>query len=404
MADHEDVTTPGSTVRRANTERVLDALRASGPSSQAALARRTGLSPATINTIVKTLRHQRIATVVPLNKRESLVSLVAAPQAIMSVQVNVTGVHAALFDFGAESRTDHVVPVEVVGSEGGGDPDLVEAAIRDLATRAGVRVSDLAGVAIGMQGPISRSNGAVFSWARLQLPGWRDVPIAEHLSNSLGVPVIADNDANLAALAEWTWGAGRGAEDFLYVICSSGIGGGIIIDGSIYRGGDGMAGEIGHMVLEQDGPVCFCGSRGCLTTFASERSILATLANSGAERATLQDVIESARRGDPASQRVLFEAGRHLGRALANTAKVIAPSVIAIGGALGAAGSLVFDSLRSSVEINSLRAVSPAIRFRAAQIGGDETLLGGLAAVLTATGQGISALPRWSTSHLPTDD
>jgi predicted NBD/HSP70 family sugar kinase len=156
-----------------------------------------------------------------------------------------------------------------------------------------------------------------------------------------------------------------------------------------------MAGEIGHMVLEQNGPVCFCGSRGCLTMYVSERSILLALEASGATKRSLQEVIKSARQGDAACQRVIHDAGRYLGRALANAAKLLAPSVIAIGGTLGNAGPLLLDSLRSSVEVNSLTAVSPTVQFRTAQIKKDATLYGGVAAVLARVGQGVSAPPEW---------
>jgi predicted NBD/HSP70 family sugar kinase/biotin operon repressor len=384
-----------SGVRRGNTQRVLETLRKAGPSSQASLARTVELSPATVNNIVKALRAEGAVEIQPLNGRESLVALVSGQGAVVSVQVNVGSIRGALFDFGAGVRYDAVVNFEEGSDTEGGSPALVVDMVRSLAEEAGMEVDELAGVAVGMQAPIARPSGTVASWARLQLKSWQDVVIEEALEAEFGVPVIAENDANLAALAEWTWGAGRGYADFLYVACSAGIGGGFVLDGKIYRGGDGMAGEIGHMVLEPNGPVCFCGSRGCLTTFASERSILLALEASGGDQRSLRDVVEAARQGDPACQRVLYETGRHLGRALASAAKLMSPSMIVIGGVLGEAGSLVFKSLLSSVEVNSLRAVSPSVRFRAAEIGGDAALFGGVAAVMERVGQGVSALPSW---------
>ncbi|MFD7135464.1 ROK family transcriptional regulator [Streptomyces sp. NPDC059894] len=382
--------------RQGNVRRVLEALRLNGPSSQAALARRTQLSRATVNSIVKTLREEGVAETRPVNGREFLVALVSRRGAVVAVQVNVTSLRAALFDFGARARYDASVAFEEGTAEEGGEPGLVVDMVRSLVSRAGLLSTDLAGVAVGMQAPLARATGAVTSWARLQLPAWRDVVVAESLQAELGVPVWAENDANLAALAEWTWGSGQGAADFLYAMCSAGVGGGLVIDGRIYRGGDGLAGEIGHMVLEPDGPVCFCGSRGCLTTFVSERSILLALESSGSSHTTLHGVIDSARRGDPACRRVLYEAGRHLGRAFANTAKLMAPSVVAVGGTLSKAGPLLFDSLVSSAEVQSLRAASPDIRFVPATLGDDATLLGGVAMVLTETGTGASTLPPWA--------
>ncbi|MFJ9674458.1 ROK family protein [Streptomyces sp. NPDC101221] len=382
--------------RQGNVRRVLESLRLHGPSSQAALARRTELSRATVNNIVKSLREEGIAETRPVNGREFLVALVSRQGAVMSVQVNVTSLRASLFDFGTHARHDASVTFQEDTEEEGGDPELVVDMVHTLVSRAGLLSTDLAGVAVAVQAPLARATGTVTSWARLQLPAWRDIPVAESLQETLGVPVWAENDANLAALAEWTWGSGQGAADFLYAMCSAKVGGGLVIDGRIYRGGDGLAGEIGHMVLEPEGPVCFCGSRGCLTTFVSERSLLHALKSSGGGHTTLHQVIDSARRGDPACRRVLYEAGRHLGRAFANTAKLMAPSVVAVGGTLSKAGPLLFDSLVSSAEVQSLKVASPDIRFVPASLGDDAALLGGVAMVFAETGTGASALPAWA--------
>lgn len=387
-----------STTRRGNIQLVLDALRQEGPSSQASLARRTRLSPATVNNIVKDLRAQGVAEVQSINGRESLVTLVAGRGSVVVVEVTIPSVRAALFNFDGHVRYDTAVTFAADPGTGGGEPGLAVDMVRSLIAEAGVGLADLTGIAVSMQAPIARATGTVTSWARSQIPRWSDVAIEQFFAEEFAVPVVAENDANLAALAEWTWGAGRGAAEFLYVMCSSGVGGGLIIDGRIYRGGDGLAGEIGHMVVDHNGPVCFCGSRGCLTMFTSERSILLALESSGGNPRSLPDVIESAGRGDPACRLVLFEAGRYLGRALANAAKVMAPSVIAVGGVLAEAGPLVFDSLRTSAEVHSLHVVSPSVEFRSAQFRADASLFGGLAAVLARVGQGASTLPAWARS------
>ncbi|MGI5461120.1 winged helix-turn-helix transcriptional regulator [Streptomyces sp. CA-249302] len=142
-----------SGVRQGNTRRVLEALRLHGPSSQAALARWTQLSAATVNSIVKTLRQQGVAEIRPLNGRESLVALVAGRGAIVAVQVNVTSLRAALFDFTAQVRYDAELTFGQGAEEGGGDAGLVADTVRSLTTQAGLHMEDLAGVAVGMQAP-----------------------------------------------------------------------------------------------------------------------------------------------------------------------------------------------------------------------------------------------------------
>lgn len=384
-----------SGVRRGNMQLVVEALRLDGPSSQAALARRTQLSPATVNNIVKSLRSQGVAEIEPVNGRESLVTLVSHQGVFATVEVNVTSARATVFDFARRARHEAVEQYGLDVDGEGGSPEQAMRLLREAAVTAGVETGELDGIAVAMQAPVARETGAITSWARMQLPAWTDLPIEQSFEEAFGVPVIAENDANLAALAEWSWGAGRGAAEFLFVMCSAGIGGGFVLDGKIYRGGDGLAGEIGHLVLDPNGPMCFCGSRGCLTTFASERSILHALESANGARNSLAEVVADAWRGDPACRRILYEAGRALGRAFADIAKIMAPSVIAVGGVLAEAGPLVFDGLRSSVEMNSLRAVSPAIQFRSAQLKADATALGGLAALLAKVGQGASTLPGW---------
>ncbi|SPB18194.1 ROK family transcriptional regulator [Caballeronia novacaledonica] len=372
---------------------VLDVLRSDGPSSQAALARRTGLAPATVNNIIQALRAEGIADVQWINGREALVELVSKQGAIVSISVGPDSVHGSVFNFAKGVRSNGVRELKKEDRPGA-DPTAAVELIQSLAQRAGVAVTDLAGVSIAIQAPIDRQTGAVAPWAANRMPLWRSVSIAEAIKAEIDVPVVVDNDANLAALAEWTWGTGRGSDCFLYVSCSVGIGGGLIIDGKIHHGGNGMALEIGHIVVEQTGPVCFCGSRGCLSTLASERSILAALQGSESSKDSLAEVIGSAKEGDPACQRVLYEAGRNLGRALANMSKILAPSIVAVGGVLSDAGSLVFDSLHASIEENNVPAFCPSIKFKQALIS-DATLLGGVAAVMSELGQGVSELPAW---------
>lgn len=380
--------------RHGSLQQVLDVLRADGPSSQATIARRTGLSPATVNNVVKALRSDGVAEIQPINGREALVGLVSKQGTIVSVRVGVDALHGAVLAF--EDGKRHDMHVDVRG-DGGSNPAVVIDLVGSLAEQAGVPVTELAGAAFAVRSPIDRASGAIASWAANRLPGWKDVPLADTFSRALGVPVVVDNDVNLAALAEWTWGVGRGTDAFLYVASGEGIGGGIILDGKVHRGGNGMAGEIGHVVLEPSGAVCHCGGRGCLSTLASERAILLALRELESPKQSLEEVIDSARQGDPACQRVLFEAGRHLGRALASVAKVLAPSAIAIGGTLSTAGALVLDGLWSSIEVNNLRAVSPSIRFLAAQVTADAPVLGGVAAVLADLDQGVSELSEWMT-------
>lgn len=394
-ANHNPAKSSGRSDRQANTQLVLDYLRANGPSTQAVISRSTGLSRATINHIAQSLRDAGVIEYEWKNKREALVTLASNRGSIATIIVRERSLHAILFDFAAQTRAD-LTTSDIPEFE---DQQTSPAMVLDLANRLIARTNDiqspLIGIAIAMEGPIERKTGAIAPWAWQRLPNWKQVNVAQYFAKHLRVPTVADNDANLAALAEWTWGVGRGCDDFLHITCSEGVGGGFIVNGRIYRGGNGLAGEIGHMVIEDAGDLCFCGSRGCLTSFATERAILKTLKDSGKAKPSLADVIASAQHGDAACQRVLSEAGLHLGKALATVVRVIGPSVIAIGGTLGKAGDIVLDGLRSSAEVVNLRAIGEAPDFRIAEILRDATELGGLAAILSEVGLGMSALAPW---------
>ena len=179
-----------------------------------------------------------------------------------------------------------------------------------------------------------------------QLPGWRDVPIVRIMSEHLGVPVILENDANAAALGENVFGAGKGARHMVYITVSTGVGGGIIIDGQLYGGARGSAGEIGHTVIDASGPLCGCGNYGCLEALASGTAI-ARLAGEAEARGesdrlthikqrdggiTSGAVAEAADAGDPVSREIYSEAGRVLGVAIANLVNLLSPDMILVGG------------------------------------------------------------------------
>lgn len=370
-------------------------LRASGPMTQADIARATALSRATVNHIVQALRDQGAVEYQWKNRREALVTLSSNRGSVASIFVREAEIHAILFDFTGQARSDFFNAdfPNFAGSQT--SPPQVLEIVQQLIGVAQTRSSPLCGISIAIEGPIEQSTGAIAPWAWQRLPHWKQVDIRAYFTKHLRIPTVVDNDANFAALSEWSWGIGRGCNDFLYITSAEGIGGGIIINGKVYHGGTGLAGEFGHMVIEEHGNLCFCGNRGCLTSFATEHAILKALGDSGKTKTSLLDVIESARNGDAACQRVLSETGRHLGKALATVVRVLGPSVIAIGGTLGHAGEIVLDGLRSSAEVINLRAIGQAPEFHIATILDDATEFGGMAAILSEIDLGISSLAPW---------
>lgn len=381
-----------SSLRAANVQSVLDTLRQSGPSSQAGLARATGLAPATITSIVRELRADGRVESHDLNRRERVVSLPAQAGRFAAASIRADSLRVLIADYASGSRTLLTAPAPVEEDSDG--PGALADLLHESLERAGLSATDLAGLAVSVQGPVSRNTGAVASWASNNLPAWRGIAVGDVLADRLGLPVVVENDANLAAVAEWTWGAGSGSDVFFYVLSSTHIGGAILLDGEILHGADGLAGEIGHMVVDDSGPMCECGSRGCLSVFASQESILRAL-RPHAEHSSIRDVVDAARDGDLPSRGLLFDVGRRMGRALADAGKLVAPDTMVLGGDLGRAGSMLLEGLRASIEVTSLRAVSPTVAFRPAELREDEVLLGGVAMLLRREGADASSMPRW---------
>ncbi len=188
-------------------------------------------------------------------------------------------------------------------------------------------------------------------------PGWEDVDSSATAAAVLGVPVQVENDANLGALAEHRQGEGRGHSSLVYVKIASGVGAGIIINNELFHGADGTAGELGHLTVDEQGPMCRCGSRGCLETYTSAEHI-ARLVSPTLPEVTLQEVVDEATRGTVSAQRALEDAGLHLGWALASVVNLLNPSVIIVGGRMAGAGELLLEPARTGLRRHALESVA----------------------------------------------
>ncbi len=178
--------------------------------------------------------------------------------------------------------------------------------------------------AIGAPGPIDSEKGVLVNPPNLL--GWKNVPLAAILGEALGCPVEVENDANVAGLGEFYQGAGRGSRTMIYITWSTGVGGALILDGQLFRGAHGAAGEVGHMVLDPDGPLDACGQRGCVEAFCGGRSL------SGHGAASAAELFKAAAEGDAESSAVVRRAATYMGHALVNLTNLFDPDVIVIGG------------------------------------------------------------------------
>ena len=255
-------------------------------------------------------------------------------------------------------------------------------------------------IGVSVPGALDRKRGVVVKAPNLA--NWVNVPVRDFMRERLQAPVYVGNDANLAALAEHRFGAGRGVDDMIYITISTGIGGGIVAGGQLLVGHRGLAGEVGHVVLQPDGPLCACGNRGCLEALASGTAIgrqARTLVASGRAPAILAaaggDVTQvssesvgiAAAQGDKVVVDLLAQAGRTIGIAIANLMHILNPRMFVLGGGVTRAGQLLFEPIRSAAQrwAQNPQYVKDT-EIVAAALGDDVGLLGALALARSEVG------------------
>ncbi|MFI2737577.1 ROK family protein [Streptomyces sp. NPDC018711] len=380
--------TPGSqtSLHRANLERVVRAVRMAGSLTQAEIARTTGLSAATVSNIVRELKDGGTVEVTPTSaggRRARSVSLSGDAGIVIGVDFGHTHLRVAIGNLAHQVLAEEAEPLDVDASSAEGF-DRAEQLVKRLIRATGIGPDKVIGVGLGVPGPIDVSSGTLGSTSIL--PGWSGISPADELSGRLGVPVHVDNDANLGALGELVWGSGRGVKDLAYIKVASGVGAGLVIDGRVYRGPGGTAGEIGHITLDESGPVCRCGNRGCLETFTAARYVLPLLQPSHGPDLTMERVVQLAREGDPGCRRVIADVGRHIGSGIANLCNLLNPSRVVLGGDIAEAGELVLGPIRDSVSRYAIPSAARQLSLAQGALGGRAEVLGALALVLSEMG------------------
>lgn len=382
------VETPGSqsSLHRANLERVVRAVRLAGSLTQAEIARSTGLSAATVSNIVRELKESGTVQVTPTSssgRRARAVTLSGDAGIVVGVDFGHSHLRVAVGNLAHQVLAEQSEPFDVDTSASEGF-DRAEQLVTRLIASTGVGADKVIGVGLGVPGPIDVETGTLGSTAIL--PGWGGLNPRQELAERLRMPVQVDNDANLGALGELVWGSGRGVKDLAYIKVASGVGAGLVMDGRIYRGPGGTAGEIGHITLDESGPVCRCGNRGCLETFTAARYVLELLRGSHGPDLTLARMVQLAREGDPGCRRVICDVGRHVGMGVASLANLLNPSRVVLGGDLAEAGELVLGPIRESVARYAIPSAARRLSVVSGALGGRAEVLGALALALSEVG------------------
>lgn len=260
--------------------------------------------------------------------------------------------------------------------------------------------SQLLGIGIAAAGIIDSDKGKVISSPNL--PGWHEVPLRDAIEQRFGIPVYLGNDATLAALGEWRFGLKKGIANLIYITVSTGIGGGIIAGGKLYTGACGVAGEIGHMTIDVNGPKCNCGNIGCWETLASGTALareavkqirggaktsIIELVNGDISKIDAKVVSLAAKQGDELAKELISRLGYYLGIGLVNLVNIFNPELILIGGGVAKMGDLLLQPAIKIVKERAFSTPAATVEIKPALLGDDSGILGAVAFVLEHSGQ-----------------
>ena len=363
--------------------------------ARAEIARRLDLARSTVSEIVRTLLETGLVTEAGEGTSRGgrppiLLAFEDDALAILGVDIGASHVAVALTDLRGHvlrwEEASHPVRTDPAGARA-----LVERLCDSCLAAWGKGSDRLVGLGVSVPSPVDPEHPERLP--ETVLPAWQGELGLGHLKRKYDAPLLVDNDANLGALAERWWGAGRGVDDFAYIKLATGIGSGHVVRGSVYRGARGIAGEIGHVVVDPNGPLCVCGLRGCLTTFVGSEALTRRAGQLLAEHpdsalaageTTAERIEEAALEGDPVGLEVVREAAAALGIAIAGMLNILNPAMVVFGGGLARVGDLLLDPLREVVRERTLVSSLASTELCASELGPRATAIGAATLVLEA--------------------
>jgi predicted NBD/HSP70 family sugar kinase len=379
-------------LREFNRLRVVDALRERGLASRADLAYVTGLSRTTVATVLSDLmtsglvieREQdtHMTSEMRKGRRPVQFALDASAGAAVGIDFDHGHLRVALADLSSRvlSERERTLDVDHRATDA---LDVAAETVGEVLGETGVSRDQLIGAGMGLPGPIDRITGTVES--SVILPGWVGLQPAHELATRLELHVEVDNDANIGALAEFLFGAARDLNHFIYLKVSGGIGAALVLDGRVYRGSDGKAGELGHIEVEPGGALCRCGKRGCLETVASAPVLVDVLRRIHGPDLNLAEMLDLIQAGDLGARRLVTEAGRAIGRVLGDACNVLNPQGIIVGGELAEAGRPLLDGIREAIDWRVITGAATPIEVRLGVLGRRAGVLGAISLVVGDT-------------------
>lgn len=385
-------------IRKFNTAVILDYLRRFAPLSRAELAARANLNRSTVSIIVNSLIEEGF-----IQETDFQSARIGRPGMLLTL--NPKGGFAVGLEIGVDFIsvivTDFIANVlwqERVLS----NPENDQINILDCASELTQKAIDVGinqglrplGIGVGVPGLVDLRQGKLVFAPNLQ---WSNVPLRLMWSQRFDLPIFIENEANAAALGEYYFGVARGKDSFIYLSAGIGLGGGVIIDGKLFRGSSGYAGEIGHMTIDPDGELCGCGKRGCWETKVGPRAVLSrvrkiladgapslinNLSGNNLNGITFNNVVDAAKMGDSVAVDALKDVGKYLGIGVVNLINIFNPELIVLGGALSLAHEYLLPVIETTVHESSLKPPCENIEFAASGHGSDACVMGAVALVL----------------------
>jgi predicted NBD/HSP70 family sugar kinase len=324
-------------------------------------------------------------------RRPTLLDLIPEARCALGVNVGTRTITAVVTDMHGSAKKRVREPSQMASG-----PEALIAqvgrVVGEILTELPASLGEVLGIGLAVPAPILGSTEVSFSPP--SYPGWGELKIAEHTEERFGLPVLLDNDANAAAVGEHLYGAGRGVRDMFYLIAHRGVGGAAIVNGLLHRGAHGGAGEIGHTVVDIEGPRCGCGRYGCLEAFAGRAAIArrasralklaggGTMAGLEAGEVTAEAVIDAGLSGDPLARRILEETGEYLGLGIVGAINVLDPELVVLGGSTIRAGEIVLEPATRVVRSRALPGLAEHARIVAGELGEDAGAVGAASMIL----------------------
>jgi predicted NBD/HSP70 family sugar kinase len=377
-------------------KRVFEVIWRSGVTTRGDIAERSRISRATVTLLLKDLLASGIVIEDGRGqsrggRRPAFLRLNPDFGYAFGFELDVNRISGILSDLSGKTISHRNAVFDVrQGPEGA--ITLIRGLVDEMLAENGVPREKVLGVGVGVSGPVSYDEGKLLSPPIM--PGWGGYPMRDRLAEELSMAVCLDNDANLGALGEHTYGTFRDVADLVYLKVSNGIGAGFILGGRLYRGAWGVAGEIGHVNIDEDGPPCSCGSNGCLEAMAGGLAIVErarqavraahpTMLAESPDGITVERIVECARQGDGTSLEILSRAGSQIGVAVGDLVNLLNPKAVILGGYVAlAARDLLRDPMVKTLRQRALKASLKDLEVRYPSLGDCSVCLGGAALVV----------------------